>query len=177
MVWQHIVVPRIPFQRPVVIDGHTESRYVDTRNTAVRRMRQVIGRGLRSPDAVCTVHILDERWKQVAGFVPERFRAAWQQRTGFTEGARSELVLSRAERDPAVRRAALAHHGRRCMACGFTPRVDSQLDVHHLNPVADGGERVTTLADVAVLCANCHRLAHSEQPPMALEALRSLVQD
>ncbi|MGS5085600.1 DEAD/DEAH box helicase [Hydrogenophaga sp. A37] len=177
VIWQHIVVPRIPFERPVVIDGHTESRYVDTRNTAVRRMRQVIGRGLRSPDAVCTVHILDERWKQVAGFVPERFRAAWQQRIGFTEGARSELVLSRAERDPAVRRAALAHHGRRCMACGFTPRVDSQLDVHHLNPVADGGERVTTLADVAVLCANCHRLAHSEQPPMTLEALRSLVQD
>lgn len=63
------------------------------------------------------------------------------------------------------------HHG---MACGFTPKVDSQLDVHHLKPVSQG-ERLTSLADVVVLCANCHRLAHSEDPPLPLLSLRALV--
>jgi len=52
--------------------------------------------------------------------------------------------------------------------------VDSQLDVHHLKPMSEG-ERLTSLADVAVLCATCHRLAHSEDPPLPLVTLRTLV--
>ena len=51
------------------------------------------------------------------------------------------------------------------------PRVPIQLDVHHKDPIAEG-ERTTTLDDVLVLCANCHRLAHSESPPLSLDALR-----
>lgn len=175
VVWKSIVIPRVPFERPVVLDGQVESRYVDTRNTAVRRMRQVIGRGLRSPDASCTVHILDSRYTRIEAFVPPRFRAQWAQRQRFSEGARAEVTLSRIEREPAVRKAALAHHGKRCMCCGFVPKVDSQLDVHHLQPLGAGGERLTGLDDVAVLCANCHRLAHSESPPLALAALRTLL--
>jgi Rad3-related DNA helicase len=175
VVWKSIVVPRVPFERPVVLDGQVESRYVDTRNTAIRRMRQVIGRGLRSPDASCTVHILDNRYTRIEAFVPPRFRAQWAQRQRFAEGARAEVTLSLIERAPAVRKAALAHHGKHCMGCGFVPKVDSQLDVHHLNPLGTGGERLTDLDDVAVLCANCHRLAHSESPPLALAALRTLV--
>jgi 5-methylcytosine-specific restriction protein A len=85
---------------------------------------------------------------------------SWASRT-FSEGARQEVVLSKAERDPAVRRAALKHYGRKCSACGFVPQVDSQLDVHHRDPIAEG-QRRTTLADVVVLCANCHRLAHAQ---------------
>jgi 5-methylcytosine-specific restriction protein A len=60
------------------------------------------------------------------------------------------------------------------MACGFTPRVESQLDVHHLDPIAEG-QRRTRLEDVVVLCANCHRLAHSLEPPMGLVALTEVV--
>ena len=63
------------------------------------------------------------------------------------------------------------------MACGFVPRVDSQLDVHHLHPLADGGERLTALTDVAVLCANCHRLAHTTTPPIAIDALKTMLND
>jgi predicted HNH restriction endonuclease len=47
-----------------------------------------------------------------------------------------------------------------------------------LFPLADGGERVTKIqTDVAVLCANCHRLAHSASPPLPLGVLRGLHQD
>ena len=63
------------------------------------------------------------------------------------------------------------------MVCRFVPKVDSQLDVHHLHPLADGGERLTALTDVAVLCANCHRLAHMASPPVTIEALKTMLND
>ena len=160
--WRSIVVPRIPFGQPVVIEGEITTSYFDARNTALRRLRQVIGRGLRSPDAICSIYILDRRVERLSGFIPDRFASDWIERT-FLEGVRTEVTLSKAERDPAVRRAALKHYGLKCMACGFTPRADSQLDVHHLDPIAEG-ERKTRLEDLAVLCANCHRLAHSIDP-------------
>ena len=168
--WRSIVVPRIPFGQPNVIEGEVTTSYLDARNTALRRLRQVIGRGLRTPDAICSVYILDRRVEKLSGFIPDRFATNWIERT-FLEGARTEITLSKAERDPSVRRAALKHYGLKCMACGFTPRVESQLEVHHLDPIAEG-ERKTKLADLAVLCANCHRLAHSVAPPIPLARLR-----
>lgn len=60
------------------------------------------------------------------------------------------------------------------MACDFAPKVISQLDVHHLNQLANGGERLTQIQDVVVLCANCHRLAHSTNPPLTVEAIKAL---
>ncbi|MGH8435161.1 MAG: DEAD/DEAH box helicase, partial [Pseudomonas sp.] len=157
--WKTIVVPRVPYERPVILDDEVESRYLDTRNTAVRRLRQVIGRGLRAPEAVCKVYVLDRRYRNVEAFVPKRFQTQWLGRV-FLEGQRREVTLSKIERDPAVRKAALTHYGLKCMSCGFVPKVVSQLEVHHLNPLANGGERLTGLSVVAVLCANCHRWAH-----------------
>ena len=170
--WKSIVVPRVPYERPVILDGEVESSFLDTRNTAVRRLRQVIGRGLRTPEAECTIYVLDRRYRNVEAFIPKRFRAQWAGRL-YLEGRRNEVTLSKIERDPSVRKAALKHYGLKCMGCGFIPRVESQLDVHHLNPVA-GGERLTGIRDVAVLCANCHRLVHSTDPPMAVETLGDL---
>ena len=174
IVWKSIVVPRIPYERPVVLDDQVESSFLHTRNTAIRRMRQVIGRGLRTPDASCDIYISDGRFRNIEAFVPKRFGTQWQGKE-FLEGERKEVVLSRAERDPTVRKKALAHFGKRCMVCDFVPRVDSQLEVHHLFPLADGGERLTSIDDVAVLCANCHRLAHSAGlPPLTLDQMRAL---
>lgn len=170
--WRSIVVPRVPFGQPVVIEGEVTTSYLDARNTAVRRLRQVIGRGLRTPDAVCSIYVMDRRVEKLSGFVPERFATDWTERS-FLEGGRKEVTLSKAERDPAVRRTALKHYGCKCMACTFTPRVDSQLDVHHLDPIAEG-ERRTRIEDVCVLCANCHRLAHSTEPPIGLVRLREI---
>lgn len=174
IAWATVVVPRIPYERPVVLDGEVESSFLDARNTTVRRMRQVAGRGLRSPNATSKLYVLDGRYDNIAAFVPQRFQGAWQNRR-FLEGGRVELTLSKIERDPAVRTKALRHYGMQCMACGFQPKTTNQLDVHHLKPVALGGERITSLADVAVLCANCHRLAHSQQPPLAVDALKALL--
>lgn len=174
--WNSIVVPRVPYERPVVLDGEVETSYLDGRNTAVRRMRQVIGRGLRTPDAACKVYVLDRRYRNIEAFVPARFKAQWHSRVVFLEGGRREVVLSRIERDESVRKRALAHYGQTCMGCGFIPKVINQLDVHHLNPLGTGGQRLTGLGDVAVLCRNCHALAHSAEPPLPMEALRKVVE-
>lgn len=78
--WESIVVPRIPYERPVNLDGHIESSFLDSRNTAIRRMRQVIGRGLRSPQAECTIYILDDRYKKIESFIPKRFNRDWREK-------------------------------------------------------------------------------------------------
>ena len=170
--WASIVVPRIPYERPIVLDDQIESSFLHTRNTAIRRMRQVIGRGLRTPEARCEIYILDGRYKNIESFIPQRFQQQWKDK-GVLEGKRYEVTLSKAERDPSVRRKALSHYGKKCIVCEFQPKVDSQLEVHHLFPLANGGERVTSISDVTVLCANCHRLAHSTgAEPLSVEQMK-----
>lgn len=165
--WASVVVPRIPFDRPTVIDEKIESRYLDSRNVAVRRMRQVVGRGIRTPDAKCTIYILDDRYKKLGTFLPDRFSDSW------VEGGRVEYTLTKAERSPAYRQPVLRKYGCKCLACGWVPKVPQQIEVHHLDPIAEG-VRTTTLSDLIPLCANCHRLAHSESPPISLDRLKGM---
>ena len=159
--WRTVVIPRVPFGAPVVVDGEAVTSYLDAKVTASRRMRQAIGRGIRTPDAVCTVVVLDARAAKLGSFVPDRFAASWSARQVFEEGTRQELVLSAAERDPGLRKAALRHYGTACQLAGCTVNQAHLLDVHHLQPVSEGTRR-TTLNDVTVLCANHHRQAHFE---------------
>lgn len=162
-----IIVPRVPYSQPVVIDGEAVSGYLDAKVTATRRLRQVIGRGLRTPDATCEVVILDGRAGKLGGFVPDRFSTNWSDRQTFNEGARFEVVLSRAERDPQLRASAFKRYGCKCNNCGESAM--HRLDVHHKDPVSEGVRR-TTLADVVVLCKNCHADAHQ----MMREAKRAV---
>ncbi len=174
--WRSIIVPVVPFERPTVIDDQVESRYIDARNTAVRRLRQVIGRGLRSPDAKCTIYFLDPRVLKLPAFWPTRFAAVWESRPhdpGVVEGVRGEVVLSKAERDPSLRKRVLSHYGLDCQACGLVPKVAAQIEVHHLDPISEGVRR-TQLKDLRPLCRNCHSLAHSTNPPMPVEQLAKI---
>lgn len=169
--WKSIIVPRIPFGQSMVIDGERISSYVDSRNTAIRRMKQVLGRGLRTPDATCALYILDKRVKDIGDFVPVRFSTELStavNRTSdvnkvFFEGREIQFTETRYDRDPSLRRAALNHYGTACRApgCGYVPTYLSEIDVHHKNPIANG-PRPTSIKDVIVLCARCHRIAHAE---------------
>jgi predicted HNH restriction endonuclease len=69
------------------------------------------------------------------------------------------VILSKAERDPGLRKAALKHYGCQCRWEACQVVLQHLLDVHHLDPVAEG-ERKTKLADVTVLCKNHHAEAH-----------------
>jgi HNH endonuclease len=69
-----------------------------------------------------------------------------------------------------------------CEACGFDfERVYGYLgrgfcEVHHKVPLAEVGTEVTTrLEDLAILCANCHRMIHRTNPFKSIEELKQLV--
>jgi hypothetical protein len=86
------------------------------------------------------------------------------------------------ERSAALRRlkitAALRETGHLvCEACGFDfgaqygPLGEGFIECHHRVQLADGDERETKLADLALLCANCHRMIHRAGADMSVEGL------
>ncbi|MEH6375651.1 HNH endonuclease [Streptomyces sp. KLMMK] len=90
--------------------------------------------------------------------------------TGLEGRLLARWTLAR-ERDPKLRRRKLAHAQRlgqplRCEVCAFDfSRLYGQLgegyiEVHHVVPLHMSGLRKTELDDLALLCANCHRMCH-----------------
>lgn len=82
----------------------------------------------------------------------------------------------------AKKREALKKHGRlRCEACDFdfveTYGTAGQgiIDVHHTKPVhtLQAGEK-TKLSELALVCANCHRVIHSSRKWLTIEQVRAL---
>lgn len=93
---------------------------------------------------------------------------------GATEGGRTLASHYRRERSNSLRESKLAEvralHGTCiCALCGVeeTSRYPSSFgqrifEVHHLSPLSAASTPVrTTLDDLAVLCANCHRAVHA----------------
>ena len=88
----------------------------------------------------------------------------------FYEGRLLTQIHKRRERDPRIRnrfldsrrsKNALACDLCGCKSCLRDPRYEDALfEVHHLVPLAELGARRTVLSDLALLCANCHRLIH-----------------
>jgi Rad3-related DNA helicase len=77
--WKSVVIPQVPFPAPVEIDGDIVSNYFNGRNTATRRLKQVMGRGTRFPDSTCNIYLLDARYKYegIPAFVPARFKESF----------------------------------------------------------------------------------------------------
>lgn len=101
------------------------------------------------------------------------------------EGRAKYVAHLRRERNRAVIEAkkaqALAKYSRlRCEVCGFDFGAfygelgDGFCEVHHKIPLAAlDGKRVTTLADLAILCSNCHRVLHRHKPMPSVAELRA----
>lgn len=102
------------------------------------------------------------------------------------EGEEGGVVMQlhkRYERDPklvvAKRKEAAAAGNLACEVCGFDFKAtygelgEGYIEVHHTKPVYTllAGTR-TKLDDLALLCANCHRMAHRKRQPLSLEAIR-----
>lgn len=52
-------------------------------------------------------------------------------------------------------------------------RPEACIEVHHLIPLSElTEERPTKLADLCLLCANCHRMIHRSDPMLTLAQLR-----
>lgn len=69
----------------------------------------------------------------------------------------------------------------RCEACGFNFAEvygsvgEGIIDVHHTKPVHTlRPDEKTKLADLVLLCSNCHRIIHSKRPWLSVEEVRAL---
>lgn len=69
-----------------------------------------------------------------------------------------------------------------CEGCDFDlaetygERGEGFMEVHHTRPVHEiRPDHVTRLTDLALVCANCHRMIHARRPWLTIEELRALV--
>lgn len=106
---------------------------------------------------------------------------------GAEEGGVITALHRRRERDPKIARQrkqqAMRETGElRCEACSMTfsdrygERGDGYIEVHHTLPIhlMKPGDK-TWLKDLALVCANCHRMIHRRMPWLSMEELRAIV--
>jgi 5-methylcytosine-specific restriction protein A len=100
-----------------------------------------------------------------------RSEAVDEHTVSAVEGRILERLHRYRERNPQLRKAkvqaALNAVGRlACEACefDFAQRFGAHgkgyIEVHHRRPLHEAGEDVSNLDDLALLCANCHRMSH-----------------
>ncbi|MBT2785492.1 MULTISPECIES: HNH endonuclease [unclassified Halomonas] len=107
--------------------------------------------------------------------------------TTASEGNPRLVAHLRRERSPSLvekkKKSVLAANGKLCCeACEFDFEATygksgyGFCEVHHLKPISqmDKGE-VTTLADLAVVCSNCHRIIHRIDPMPSIEQFRRII--
>ncbi len=69
-----------------------------------------------------------------------------------------------------------------CEACGFDfeevygDRGAGYIECHHVVPLHEAGEGRTKLSDLALVCANCHRMIHRRAPWPTPEELRASIE-
>ena len=90
-------------------------------------------------------------------------------------------------RNPGLVKAAKHLHGYRCQVCDFDfeQRYGDvgwhYIECHHLNPLSERPEEeqldgaTTDLSEVAVVCANCHRMLHRRRPALGVDELKQLM--
>jgi hypothetical protein len=97
---------------------------------------------------------------------------------GAKEGAESVVIREHLSRERnkvivglAKERALARGNGRilcECCSFDFVERYGdhgySFIECHHGLPIATGGERITRLEDLHMVCSNCHRMLHRKQP-------------
>lgn len=104
------------------------------------------------------------------------------QSTEALEGIAKEYTTISRSRSTGLREAALSRSSGVCEACGvdfsslFGGLGVRVLQVHHKNQLAHATDEVlTTLKDLAVVCANCHSIVHAvRERPMPVEELQAL---
>jgi 5-methylcytosine-specific restriction enzyme A len=105
------------------------------------------------------------------------------ERLSATEGALTEITTYSRGRDRSIRDVALQQAKGRCEACqvDYSKVLNGEgihvLQVHHRKQLAASDKpRLTHVEDLAVLCANCHALVHSDsRRALPVEQLRQML--
>lgn len=100
-----------------------------------------------------------------------------------TEGRRRLVLhLQRERNQTLVRRKKKQAASLDCEVCGFSfsraygSAASDYCEVHHLLPLSDVEDSTQTrIEDLAILCANCHRVVHMHNPPYTLVEVRIML--
>lgn len=100
-----------------------------------------------------------------------------------TEGRRRLVLhLQRERNQTVVRNKKKQAPSLDCEVCGFSfdraygPAATDYCEIHHLQPLAEVEHTTRTrMEDLAILCANCHRVVHLHNPPYTLKQVRSML--
>ena len=100
-----------------------------------------------------------------------------------TEGRRRLVLhLQRERNQMVVRNKKKQATSLDCEVCGFSfsraygSAASEYCEVHHLLPLSDVEHSTRTrMEDLAILCANCHRVVHLDNPPHTLNQVRSML--
>lgn len=90
---------------------------------------------------------------------------------GAKDGTVCEVFHDEYERNPANRRACLAHYGYKCQICGFDfssfygPEFACKIEVHHIDPLCrtKSAHEIDPIKDLIPVCSNCHTALHSKK--------------
>ncbi len=109
-------------------------------------------------------------------------------REGFPEGKLKEKMHKYKERSSAItaraKKIALEREGRLfCRICGFDFAEkygeigEGFIEVHHTVPISDLSNtgKETRIEDIALVCANCHRMLHRRRPWLEMYTLSNLL--
>lgn len=100
-----------------------------------------------------------------------------------TEGSKSKRYVTVYERDPELRKMAIAIHGLNCTVCNFNfeetygEYAKGYIHIHHLVPVSSSNGVVATdpQSDLRPVCANCHSIIHRRRNnTLTIEEMRTL---
>lgn len=100
----------------------------------------------------------------------------------FNEGAVSQVLVNRFERDPKARIACLKEFGYSCTVCQRSFREEygeigeGFIHVHHRRPLAlrKAEYRPNPAKDLVPVCPNCHAMLHTSDPPLGIDELREI---
>lgn len=101
------------------------------------------------------------------------------------EGAVTPSMVKRRERNPRNRLLCIRLRGEICASCGLEPRKrygvsGSIIEVHHLEPLASltAPRPYDPSTDLAPLCPNCHRVAHTRRPvPWTIQDIQKMMEE
>ena len=137
------------------------------------------------PDAVAALEEVWRRFLLSRGYSPivlaEEIAAAER----FWEGALRRITVNAYERDPAARKACIAHFSAVCSVCGFDFAArfgdlgTGFIHVHHTRPLSEvaRGYAVDPIRDLMPVCPNCHAMLHQRTPPLSVAELRKHMRD
>jgi hypothetical protein len=146
-----------------------------------------LGKGVREGHQDSGVRAIAARLGEILPFPNHRSsKTARRARAGspeYWEGTLQRATLERLERSRGARRVCIARHRCTCLACGFNFEATygqpgtGFIIVHHLNPLAAsrGRQPVDPYKDLRPVCANCHYMIHTEDPPLTIEEVRRLL--